>query len=124
MKLGTHMSDGESRKPIDIEVCKSKVKVTTSKNRTKIWYIFCFRTISQVQVTKYTHAERNKSQELEVCGSKVKITIYKNNSNLILFNQNIVWGILTKFGTKIDSYKMDVYGTSGISDLAVILRIV
>jgi hypothetical protein len=67
------------------------------------------------------HPERNKSHELEVCGSKVKITIYKNNSNLILFNQNIVRGILTKFGTKIDSYKMDVYGTSGISDLAVIL---
>jgi hypothetical protein len=30
---------------------------------------------------------------------------------LILFNQNIVWGFLTKFGTKIDSYKMDVYAT-------------
>ena len=27
------------------------------------------------------------------------------------FNQNIVWGSLTKFGTKIDSYKMDVYAT-------------
>jgi hypothetical protein len=36
MKLGTHMPDGERRKPIDIEVCRSKVKVTTSKNRTKI----------------------------------------------------------------------------------------
>ena len=31
MKLGTHMPDGERRKPIDIEVCRSKVKVTTSK---------------------------------------------------------------------------------------------
>ena len=41
---------------------------------------------------------------------------------LILFNQNIVWGFLTKFGTKIDSYKMDVYGTSGISKLAVIFK--
>jgi hypothetical protein len=30
------MPDGERRKPVDIEVCKSKVKVTTSKNRTKI----------------------------------------------------------------------------------------
>jgi hypothetical protein len=36
MKLGTHMHDGERRKPADIEVCRSKVKVTTSKNRTKI----------------------------------------------------------------------------------------
>jgi hypothetical protein len=30
------MRDGERRKPIDIEVCRSKVKVTTSKKRTKI----------------------------------------------------------------------------------------
>jgi hypothetical protein len=28
------MPDGERRKPVDIEVCKSKVKVTNSKNRT------------------------------------------------------------------------------------------
>jgi hypothetical protein len=34
MKLGTHMPDGEWRKPI--EVGRTKVKVTTSKNRTKI----------------------------------------------------------------------------------------
>jgi hypothetical protein len=27
MKLGTHMPDGERRKPIDIEVCRLKVKV-------------------------------------------------------------------------------------------------
>ena len=30
MKLGTHMPDGERGKPIDIEVCRSKVKVTLS----------------------------------------------------------------------------------------------
>jgi hypothetical protein len=30
MKLGTHMPDGERRKPIDIEVCRTKVKVTVS----------------------------------------------------------------------------------------------
>ena len=30
MKLGTHMPDGERRKSIDIEVCRSKVKVTFS----------------------------------------------------------------------------------------------
>jgi hypothetical protein len=29
------MSDGERRKPIDNEVCRTKVKGTTSKNRTK-----------------------------------------------------------------------------------------
>jgi hypothetical protein len=27
------MPDGEWRRPIDIEVCRTKVKVTTSKNR-------------------------------------------------------------------------------------------
>jgi hypothetical protein len=30
------MPDGERRKPIDNEVCRTKVKVTTSKNRTNI----------------------------------------------------------------------------------------
>jgi hypothetical protein len=30
------MPDGERRKPIAIEVCRSKVKFATSKNRTKI----------------------------------------------------------------------------------------
>jgi hypothetical protein len=36
MKLGTYMPDGERKKPIDIEVCRTKVKVTTSENRKKI----------------------------------------------------------------------------------------
>jgi hypothetical protein len=29
------MSAGERRKPVDIEICRSKVKVTTSKNKTQ-----------------------------------------------------------------------------------------
>ena len=29
MKLGKHLPDGERRKPIDNEVCRTKVKVTT-----------------------------------------------------------------------------------------------
>ena len=36
MKLGTHMPSGKRRKPIDIEDRRTKVKVTTSKNRKKI----------------------------------------------------------------------------------------
>jgi hypothetical protein len=44
MNLGTHMPDGERRKPIDIEVCRSKVKVSTSKNRTKIRYFLAHLT--------------------------------------------------------------------------------
>ena len=46
MKLGTHKPGGERRKPIDIENRRTKVNVTTSKNRTKIGYFFHFRTIS------------------------------------------------------------------------------
>ena len=46
MNLGTHMPGGERRKPIDNEVCRTKVKVTTSKNKTKIRCLFCFHTIS------------------------------------------------------------------------------
>jgi hypothetical protein len=45
MKLGTHMPGGERRKPIDIEDRRTKVKVTTSKNRKKR-YLFRFNTIS------------------------------------------------------------------------------
>jgi hypothetical protein len=40
MNIGTHMPDGERRKPIDIEVCRSKVKITTSKNRIKKMLLF------------------------------------------------------------------------------------
>jgi hypothetical protein len=36
MKLGTHMPGGERRKPIDKEVCRTKIKIATSKNRTNI----------------------------------------------------------------------------------------
>ena len=56
MKLGTHMPDGERRKPIDIEVCSSKVKVTTSKNRTQIWYY--------KQAGNKTQAHTNKRNKL------------------------------------------------------------
>ena len=40
MKLGTHMPGGERRKPIDIEDCRTKVKITTSKNGAKIRLFF------------------------------------------------------------------------------------
>ena len=40
------MPGGERRKPIDIEDRRTKVKVTTSKHRTKNVYFFRFRTIS------------------------------------------------------------------------------
>jgi hypothetical protein len=36
MNLGTHMPGGERRKAIDIKDRRTKVKVTTSKNRTTI----------------------------------------------------------------------------------------
>jgi hypothetical protein len=61
MKLGTHMPDGERRKPIDNEVCRTKVKVTTSKNRTKIRYFFFSarylkNEMSDLNESWYTHA--------------------------------------------------------------------
>jgi hypothetical protein len=45
MKLGTHMPDGERRKSIDIEVCRSKVKVTFS--------IHMFSTLLSANGVKY-----------------------------------------------------------------------
>jgi hypothetical protein len=61
MKLGTHMADGERRKPIDIEVCRTKVKVTTSKNRKKIDTCFVSaqylkNEMSDLNKSWYTHA--------------------------------------------------------------------
>ena len=61
MKLGTHMPDGERRKPIDNEVCRTKVKVTTSKNRKKIDTFFVSarylkNEMSDLDETWYTHA--------------------------------------------------------------------
>jgi hypothetical protein len=41
MNLGTHMPDGERRKPI--EVCRSKVKVTTSAETKKLSFFSIFR---------------------------------------------------------------------------------
>ena len=82
MNRGTHMPYGQRRKPIDIEVCRSKVKVTSSKNRKKI--DTCFVSAQYLKYKKLSthmpHAERNKSHELEVCGSKGKITISKNRT--------------------------------------------
>jgi hypothetical protein len=61
MTLGTHMPDGERRKPIDNEVCRTKVKATTSKNRTKISTFFVSarylkNEMSDLNESCYTHA--------------------------------------------------------------------
>ena len=79
MKLGTHMPDGERRKPIDIEVCRTRSRSQLLKREQKVDTFFV-----SAQYLKYKklsthmpHAERNKSHELEVCGSKVKITIFR-----------------------------------------------
>ena len=61
MKLCTHMPVGERRKPIDIEVCRTKDKVTTFKNRTKIRYFFVSaqylkNEMSDLNESWYTHA--------------------------------------------------------------------
>jgi hypothetical protein len=92
------MPDDERRKPIDIEVCRSKVKVTTLKNRTKLIGSFLFlhdilRTKCRIQMKLGTHmpdGERGKPIDIEVCRSKalsihievcrtkVKVTTSKN----------------------------------------------
>ena len=61
MKLGTHMPGGERRKPIANEVCRTNVKVTTSKNRTKFFTFFVSarylkNEMSDLNETWYTHA--------------------------------------------------------------------
>ena len=61
MKFGTHMPDGERRKPIDIEVCRTKVKVTISKNRKKLDTFFVSarylkNEMSDLNDSWYTHA--------------------------------------------------------------------
>ena len=61
MKLGAHMPDGERRKPIDNEVYRTKVKVTTSKNRTKFDTFFISaryikNEMSDLNETWYKHA--------------------------------------------------------------------
>ena len=61
MKIGTHMSDDQRRKPLDIEVFRTKVKVTISKNITKIRN-FCVSArylkneMSDLNKSWYTHA--------------------------------------------------------------------
>ena len=43
MNFGTHMPDGERRKSVDIEVCRSKVKVTLSIHMfaTRLSHLWC-----------------------------------------------------------------------------------
>ena len=67
MNLGTHMPNGEKRKPIDIE---------------KKFDTFFFRTISQVQEssTHMPQAERNTSHELEVVDQRSRSQFLKNRT--------------------------------------------
>ena len=62
MKLGTHMPDGRRKKLIDIEVCRTKVKVPTSKNRTKIRNFCVF-----ARYLKNKMSDLNESWHTYVC---------------------------------------------------------
>ena len=93
MNLVTHMPDGERRKPIDIEVCRSRSQLLEIEQKFDNFFFSTQYLKYKKLSTHIPHAERNKSHELDVCGSKVKITISKNRTvhcNLILFYQNIV----------------------------------
>ena len=80
MNHGTHMSDGERRKPIDIEVCRSRSQLLKLEQKFDILFVSTQYLKYKKLSTHKPHAERNKSHELEVCGSKVKITISKNRT--------------------------------------------
>jgi hypothetical protein len=79
MKLGRHMPDGERRKPIDIEVCRSKVKVTLSihvfatrlSHLTKMYYKLSL---------KYQRFEIEKNTTLQI--QKYKYIVDKIKTNL------------------------------------------
>ena len=55
MNLGTHMPDGERRKPIDIEVCRSKVKVILSSHifATRLSHLWCITDFVEVNIRIY-----------------------------------------------------------------------
>ena len=80
MNLGTRMPDGERRKPIDIEVCRSRSQLLKLEQKFDILFVSTQYLKYKKLSTHKPHAERNKSHELEVCGSKVKITISKNRT--------------------------------------------
>ena len=88
MKLGTHMPGGERRKSIDIEDRRTKVKVTTSKNRKKIDTFFVSarykNKMQDLNETWYTYAdgERRKPIDIEVCRTKIKVTTSKNRTKI------------------------------------------
>jgi len=114
MNLGTHMPDGERRKPINIEVCRSKVKVTTSKNRKKIDTFFV-----SAQYLKYKklsthmpHAERNKSHEqlgFRTFGALlIFIKSYVLKGSILIYKLHCRWCIIhicsVQFLTKISRF--------------------
>jgi hypothetical protein len=71
MNLGTHMPDGERRKPSNIEVCRSQLLKIEQQFDT--FFVSAQYLKYKKLSTHMPHAERNKSHELEVCGSKVII---------------------------------------------------
>ena len=59
MKLGTHMPDGERRKPIDIEVCRSRSQLLKLEQKFDILFVstqYLKNKILDLNETWYTHA--------------------------------------------------------------------
>jgi hypothetical protein len=70
MKLGTHMPDGVRRTPIDIEVCRTKVKVTTSIKEQKLDTCFVSaqylkNEMSDLNESWYTHARCGNEKSIK-----------------------------------------------------------
>jgi hypothetical protein len=53
MKLGTHMPDGERRKPIDIEVCRSKA-LSIDMFATRLSHLWCVTDFIDIAVLHFT----------------------------------------------------------------------
>ena len=95
MKLGTHMPGGERRKLIDIEDRRTKVKVTTSKNRTQICirastFSFPYNILRMkclILMKLGTHmpgGERRKSIDIEDRRTKIKVATSKNRTKICI----------------------------------------
>ena len=60
MSLGTHMPDGERRKPIDIEVCRSRSQLLEIEQKFDNFFVSTQYLKYKKLSTHIPHAERNK----------------------------------------------------------------
>jgi hypothetical protein len=71
MNLGTYMPDVERRKPIAIEVCRSKVNVTLSIHMfaTRLSHLWCVTDFIELKLSRYDYSI--VTFKLFLCGLKI-----------------------------------------------------